>query len=84
VANVLDALKSDQAFGTSLASADDLVISSGIVGAPVITITKAALVESECRWGAANERIGTTEWVATRNITAGVADPLFAVAEFAV
>ena len=79
VANVFTALKSNQALGTSLASADDLVISAGITGSPIVTLTKAALVDSECKWGAASKRIGSTEWVATRSIAAGVAAPLFSV-----
>lgn len=83
VADVFTALKSTQALGTSLASADDLYITSGIVGSPSIIISKAALVDSECKWGNASKRIGSTEWVATRSIAAGVAAPLFTLDEIA-
>lgn len=79
VAQVLTALKGNQAFGTSL-SGDDLVIQS-IVGAPLITISNAALIDSECRWGSQDGRIGETTWKATRSITGGVADPLVTVVE---
>lgn len=80
VAQILTALKSDQAFGTSLASANDLVIGSGIASRPIVTISKAAMVNSEAKFGVASKRIGATEWAATRSITAGVAAPLFSVA----
>lgn len=79
VAQVLTALQSNQAFGTDLAG-DTLLISSLTGGAPEISVSNAALVDAECRWGSTDKRIGTCEWIATRSITGGTPDPLFTVA----
>ena len=81
VAQVITALNGDQAFGTDL-SGDDLVIQS-VTGAPLVTVSNAALVDSEGRWSNQNGRIGETTWIATRSITTGTPDPLITVAELA-
>lgn len=80
VSDILAALKTDQELGTSLASEDDFVIASPVVGGPVVTISKAAMTKSGFVFGAQKKRVGATEWMATRNITAGAADPLFSIA----
>lgn len=42
-------------------------------------VYNAAMVNSGFAFGSAKKRIGQTEWVATRTVTAGAADPLFYV-----
>lgn len=79
VAQVVTKLKSDQAFGTDL-TGDDLVISAG-AGAPLVTISNAALVDSAARWANNVNRIGETEWIATRSFTAGTPDPLITIVD---
>jgi hypothetical protein len=83
VSDVMTELKAAQELGTSLASDDDLVISGGASGTPVFTLSKAALVDADLGWGSDRKRLGPCEWVATRSITAGVADPLFTIEEVA-
>jgi hypothetical protein len=65
MAEALTALKTNQAFGTSLAG-DNLVISNGSTGpALAIEIYSAALVNvEEIRWGAADKRLAQCEWIA--------------------
>ena len=67
--------------GGSLSAAGfDLVISGYVSGDPQITLTKSAIKQGGMAFGAATPRIGGTSFVATRNFTAGVPDPLFVIA----
>lgn len=81
VSDILTALKTAQALGSSLAGTNDFVISGGATGAPVFTLANAALVDADLGWGGSRDRIGTCEWIATRTVTAGAADPLFTIEE---
>jgi hypothetical protein len=85
-AQALAALQSSAAFGTSLAG-DDLQIDTDIIdsavpapAAAIITLSAAALVDAELRYGSQAKRIGTCEWVATRTFTTGTPNPLFSLA----
>jgi hypothetical protein len=80
MAQIMTALKTGEALGTDLSGDDDLVIASTVVGAPEVTISRAAMIESGFAFGSQPKRIGPTTWQATRLITAGVAQPLFSVA----
>ncbi len=79
VADILAALKSDTALGSSLAGDNNFLITPAIEGAPYILLTKAALVDADIGYGATRKRIGTCEWIPTRTITEGVAAPLFEI-----
>lgn len=83
VAQVMTSLKTNQALGTSLASADNLVLSGTGTGSPTFTLNKAALVDAEFKYGNEAKRIGVCEWIPTRTITAGTPDPLFTIAQSA-
>lgn len=74
VAQVLTALKTNQAFGTSL-SGDDLALT----GTTTVLIANAALIDAECRYGSQAKRVGVCEWIATRSFTTGTPDPLFSI-----
>lgn len=62
--------------GASIATADHLNISATGV---YVRLYRAAIAESGLVFGAQAKRAGQTSWIATRGITAGVADPLFHV-----
>lgn len=79
VAEVMTALQGTTALGASLATANDLAISCVAVGSPTVTLTKAALVDAECAWGATKKRVGMCEWIPTQSVTAGTAAALFAI-----
>lgn len=66
--------------GASKALADDLIITNQ-VGATALHFTLAAptLKQAPARFGAAVRGVGELLWRATRTITAGAADPLFAI-----
>jgi len=83
VENVMTALKTNQSLGTSLTSGDNLQLTANIVGTPTFILNAAALVDADIGYGATRKRLGVCEWIATRTITAGVADPLFSIAAFA-
>lgn len=74
--HVLAKLSPEQALGSSVATDDDLVISSETVGAPKVTLTNAALLDGGLAFGSESKRIGELSWVATRE----VGSPLFEVA----
>jgi len=65
--------------GSFSAAGNDLVIGGYVVGDPKVTITKAAIKQGGMAFGAATPRIGGLSFVATRNFTAGVPDPLFVI-----
>jgi len=79
MAQIMTALKTTEALGTDLSGTDDLVIASTVTGGPSVTISRAAMVESGFQFGSQPKRVAPTTWTATRLITAGVAQPLFAV-----
>lgn len=81
VAQVMTALNTAQALGTSLASPNNLVLGGTGSGSPTFTLNKAALVDADFRYGNKAKRIGPCEWVPTRTITAGTPDPLFTIAQ---
>jgi hypothetical protein len=63
------------ALGSSVqASAEDLIISGTGLH---IEIYNSAIVESEVMHSSEEKALGSSDWIATRTITAGVADPLF-------
>lgn len=63
------------ALGSSLqAQSDDLIISGAGVH---VEVRNAALVENDIGYGIDRKTIGSTDWIATRTVTLGVADPLF-------
>ena len=63
------------ALGSSVqANSDDLIISGAGVH---VEVRNAALVETDIGHGIDRKTIGSSEWIATRTITAGVADALF-------
>ena len=65
------------AIGSSIqANSDDLIISGSGVH---IEIYSAAITESDVGHGTDRYTIGSTDWMATRTVTLGVADPLFYV-----
>jgi hypothetical protein len=80
-AQVLTALKGTSGLGASLATTDDLVLNSQTVGAPMVTLNNAALVDADLGYGNTRKRLGVCEWIATRSFTTGTPDPLFAIAE---
>ncbi len=84
VENILAALKSNTALGSSLAGDDDFTITPSVAGAPSITLSKAALVDADIGYGSERNRIGSCEWIPTRTITAGVAAPLFSIAPYEI
>ena len=63
------------ALGTSVQDASDDLILEGT--GVYCAVYNAAIVESEVIHGAEAKALGNTEWIATRTVTAGVADPLF-------
>lgn len=75
-AAVLAKLSPTVALGTSVATADDLVISTTDVS---VGLAKAALVDGGLAFGSQSKRISECSWIATRTITTGIADPLFVV-----
>jgi len=63
------------ALGSSLqAQSDDLIISGTGVH---VEVRNAALVENDIGYGIDRKTIGSADWIATRTVTLGVADPLF-------
>ena len=63
------------ALGSSVqAASDDLIISGTGV---YVAMYSAALVENDIGYGNDRKTIGSADWIATRTVTAGVADPLF-------
>ncbi len=75
-ADIMSRMLPTSALGTSLASADNLVVTAGNVA---VSISKPGLVDSGLAFGAAVKRIKATTWRATRTITSGTADPLYTV-----
>ena len=77
-AQILAKVAPNAAFGTSIATGDDLVIGEAgtpSVGSPIVTLSRAAMVESGLIFGREAKRVGQTQWVATREI----GTPLFSV-----
>ena len=74
--DILSKVAGTGGLGVSVATANHLNISAtGIY----LRLYNAALVDSGLTYGAEAKRISETEWIATRTITTGTADPLFAV-----
>jgi hypothetical protein len=64
-----------EALGTSVQTlSSDLVIEGAGV---YVAVYNAALVESDFGHGTDRKTLGSTDWIATRTLTLGVADPLF-------
>ncbi len=80
VAEVLTAMKSTAALGSSIATADDLIISATGV---YVLLSNAGLQESDIGYGSERKRLGPHKWMATRTVTTGSLDPLFYVGESA-
>ena len=63
------------ALGSSVqANSDNLIISATGV---YMAVYNAAVVENDIGYSNDRKTIGSAEWIATRTVTAGVADPLF-------
>ena len=76
-AAILAKLTPAAALGTSVAAAAaNLIVSATGV---YFAVYNAALVDSGLAFGSESKRISATEWVATRTVTTGLADPLFYV-----
>jgi hypothetical protein len=75
-ADVLTKVAGTAGLGASIATADPLNISATGV---YVRLYRAALAESGLAFGSTAKRIGQTEFIATRGVTTGVADPLFHV-----
>lgn len=75
MANVMDAMGSTGALGSSLAaSGEDLVITgTGIY----VAVYQASLTDTDMKWGSTAKRLGQTTWQANRLVTGGVAQDLF-------
>jgi hypothetical protein len=80
-AQLLSAVAPDAALGTSVATADNLVITGAAEGDPRITISKAAMVDAGLAYGNQTKRLTEATWIATRSITGGTADALFTIVE---
>lgn len=80
-ANIMAKVSPAVALGTSVASADELVISGPGVGDPEVVLSAAAIVDSGLAYGNTVKRVTETTWIATRTITGGTADALFIIAE---
>jgi hypothetical protein len=63
---ILTAVAPALALGTSVATANNLVITGPAAGDPVVTLTRAALVDSGLTFGREAKRVAETEWIATR------------------
>lgn len=79
-AQVLTALKSTGALGSSIATTDDLTMTGTGV---FVSLSNAGMQESEMGFGSERKRIGQTTWMATRTIDTGTPDPLFIVSDAA-
>lgn len=75
-ADVLTKLAGTAGLGASIATADPLNISATGV---YVRLYRAALADGGMSYGSTKKRLDTCEWVATRGVTASVADPLFFV-----
>ncbi len=63
------------ALGSSVQdNSDDLIVSATGV---YVAVYNAAIVETDIGHGNDRKTIGSTDWIATRTVTLGVADPLF-------
>lgn len=67
-AQILAVLAPNAALGTSIATANDLVISSYGNNEFVFTLSNAAMIESGLVFGREAKRVGQTQWIATREI----------------
>lgn len=75
-ADILTKVAGTAGLGASIATADPLNISATGV---YVRLYRAALAESGLAFGSTVKRIGQTEFIATRGVTTGTADPLFFV-----
>ena len=74
--DILTKVAGTAGLGASIATADPLNISATGV---YVRLYRAALAESGLTFGNTAKRIGQTEFIATRSVTTGAADPLFFV-----
>jgi hypothetical protein len=74
--DILTKVAGTAGLGASIATADNLNISATGV---YVRLFKAALAESGLTYGNQAKRIAETEFIATRSVTTGTADPLFHV-----
>jgi hypothetical protein len=68
------AMHQNTAFGSSMATANDLIISASGV---YVSLLNAGLIDMNAAWGSEAKRLGACQWQANRTVTAGVPDPLF-------
>lgn len=80
-AEVLAAMQPTATLGASMATANNLVITSPTTGAPVFTLNKAAMIDADLGYGAQRKRIGVCEWTDTVTVTAGALDARFTIAQ---
>lgn len=83
-AQVLAAMNTSGALGASMGGGDNLLLYAlgTPAGAPRVEISSAALVDADIGYGNQRKRIGSCEWIATREIgIGGTPDPLFAIGE---
>lgn len=74
--DVLAKVAGTAGLGASIATADNLNITAAGV---YVRLYRAAIAESGLAFGSEVKRISDTEFIATRSVTAGAADPLFYV-----
>lgn len=75
--DVLAKVSGTSGLGASIATSDNLIISAAGV---YVRIYRAAIASSGLAFGSDKKRIAETEFIATRGVTAGAADPLFLIA----
>lgn len=74
LAQLHTAMHQNVALGTSMATANDLIVSASGV---YFSLANAGLIDMNAAWGSQAKRLGACQWQAHRTVTAGVADPLF-------
>lgn len=74
---ILSKMLPNSALGNSIAAAASALNIS--VSGIYVRVYNAGIVDSGLTFGAQKKRISATEWMATRTVTAGTADPLFYV-----
>jgi hypothetical protein len=74
LAQLHTAMHENLALGSSMASANDLIVSATGV---YFSLANAGLIDMQAAWGSQSKRLGACQWQANRTVTTGVADPLF-------
>ncbi len=80
LAQLHTAMQENTDFGTSMATANDLIISATGV---YIRLSNAGMISMDASWGSQKKRLGACEWQANRTVTTGVPDPLFYIGDAA-